>query len=550
MAETARTEPGPARAPHSSGLVAGLRAEWVAMDRGEFAVVLSLLGLSVAIRLMRLQPIEYYDDEVTRWHFIRQWFYPNEFRHAVWTHHMARFGLNVPVFFTMLLFGRQATTYYAWPVISFALQVLFAYLVAKRLGGRSAGVVAAILLSVFTGLDRGASQLLPDTFASTAMILVAYLMMRYQEAEPARRLPWLIGSALAFIWAYLIKESDLLFLPGAALAVWYCRGRFKDGVIFCAVLFGFIALETLGYRIFTDYSSRFSIVGEAHGDIEAGSGFWYLFERFARLELPWQMLVWAWVPSALWLLGTKDRRAPILVFLPAGFLFLLTFLVRSVDPLVIWTRFYSRYFDPVAALLVVGVALLATESVRRAWQANAPARLSELPARLAGYGVPITLGCVLLTGNLAYAAARENVKDHPAREVRRWSSILNDAYRRNLPIVEAKAKRGTPEERRVRSLKAVYGIYLKDQLLSTSDLAKNGEVPNILDAVRDSRHYSYVVHDAGVYGPEQVEQYVEKGCAVVVTEQKNHLSAAHGVPSLIVLTEDKLPKGCQPPERR
>ena len=40
--------------------------------------------------------------------------------------------------------------------------------------------------------------------------------------------------------------------------------------------------------------------------------------------------------------------------------------------------------------------------------------------------------------------------------------------RRNLPIVQKRAKRGELEERRVRSLKAVYGIYLNDKVIVTS----------------------------------------------------------------------------------
>jgi hypothetical protein len=172
MAEISRQDDrqpprGDARAP---GFAARLLAALPRVEPSELRVVAAFLAVCVAVRLMRLQPIESYDDEVTRWNFVRQWFYQNGFQHGPWTHHMARLGLNVPLFVVQALFGPHASAYYIWPVTSSALQVLLTYLTARRLGGSAAGVIAAILLSVVTGMDRGASQILPDACGATAMI--------------------------------------------------------------------------------------------------------------------------------------------------------------------------------------------------------------------------------------------------------------------------------------------------------------------------------------------------------------------------------------------
>jgi hypothetical protein len=545
--EAAAAAPPAVPAPQSGGFTAGLRRISANFDVQELCILLSVVALGCGLRILKLQPIEYYDDEVTRWHFVREWFYSHDFRHGQWTHHMARFGLNVPVFVMQALFGRKAHVYYYWPVASFTLQVALVYLTAKKLGGRGAAVLAALFLSVFGGLDRGASQLLPDTFSCTAMVLVCYLLARYQEADLERRMSWLIGTGLAFVWAYEIKESNLLFLPGTAAAVWLCRGRFRDGVWFCCVLFAAIALETLAFRLFTQYSSRFAIVGEAHGDI-AAAGFWTLFDRFTRLEPAWQMLFWMWLPSALWLAGSRDRRLQSLVLIPASFIFLLTFLVRSIHPMVIWTRFYSRYFDPVAPLLVIAVALFVAEGAKRLWPSVTPARLHSWPARMTRHAAACALVVCALVGLVEYAQAKASLPEHPLLETRRISAITNDAYRRNLPIVELRAKRGELEERRVRPLKLVYGVYLNDAQVATSDLARGGRLPEILDAVRDGKRYSYVLHDARAYRGHDLETWINQGCAVVLHEQKNHLNAAPGVPSLIVEQNAKLPESCRAPE--
>ncbi len=527
------------------------RATWerlvARIDLNEVALVLSLVVLSVAVRLLRLQPIEYYDDEVMRWNFVRQWFHDNSFRHGIWTHHMARFGINVPLFFAQLLFGRHASVYYVWPIASFALQVAFVYLTARRLGGRGAGVVAAILLSVFTGIDRGASQILPDAFGATALVVLSYLLTRYHDASSERRMPWLFGAAAAFIWAYLIKESNLLFLPGAALGVWLLRGRFRDGVWFTLLVFGFIALETLGFRLLTDYSSRFAIVGEAHGDIR-GTTFWGLFDRFTRLEPAWQMLVWTWAAASIWIVGSSDKRARVVVLLPAAFLFFLTFLVRSLDPLVIWTRFYSRYFEPTTGLMTIAIGLFVHESLGRAWRERVPERVRAWFSPSSRFGAAPWIFACLLVGLVEYGA-RDPSQESALAETRRISRIVNDTYRRNLPIVMQRSKRREHEERRVRPLKLIYGVYLNEAQIMSSPLAKQGALPDMLEVVKDSKKYSYVLHDPAAYAQGQVEEWVERGCALVVTEAKKHLLAAPGVPSLIVERTEKLPANCEPPAR-
>ena len=534
----------------SAGVGSRVAEVWASVRRWaastDAQVLACLLALCLLVRVLRLQPIEYYEDEVTRWHFVRDWFYSNSFRHGPWTHHMARFGVNVPLYFAQLFLGRHASVYYVWPVTAFALQVALVYLATKRLSGRAAGVFAALLLSLFSGMDRGASQLLPDGIGAAAIALVFYLLVRYQEPEAKHPLRWLVGAGLAFVWAYEIKESNLLFVPGLCLAVWLCRGRFRDGVLFACILFAGIAVETAYFRIFTDYSSRFAIVEESHG-IATAKNFWALFDRFTRLELPWQLLVYAWLLSTLWLLGSRDKRRLMLVLIPGTFVFLLTFMVRGIHPLVIWTRFFSRYFEPCAPLFVISVALFLEEAARRIWSAHAPARVSALPVTLGRWPVACTLGVCSVLGVLSYVAEDSQLPSPALTEARLISSITNDAYRRNLPIVQKRAKRGELEERRVRSLKAVYGIYLNDKVIVTSPAAKGGALPDILDTVHDSARYSYVLYDPRAYSEREIEEWVERGCALVVTEAQDHLNAAPKVPALILTQTEKLPDTCQPP---
>jgi hypothetical protein len=223
-------------------------------------------------------------------------------------------------------------------------------------------------------------------------------------------------------------------------------------------------------------------------------------------------------------------------------------LVRSIQPVVIWTRFYSRYFEPLAPLFVVAVALFLAEAARRAWPAEPSARLRQLSSLLSRQAAAVTLGVCTLVGFVEYAVAKGELPEHPLAEARRISAITNDAYRRNLPIVQARAKRGEEEERRVRPLKLVYGVYLDDRQIARSAAAKNGRLPGILEAVQSSKRYSYILNDERRYGAGQLEEWIERGCAIVLREEKGHLNAAAGVPSLVLDMTTKLPEHCKPPE--
>lgn len=514
---------------------------------GELALLLSVLGLCVTVRLLRLQPIELYDDEVMRWSFVRQWFYDNSFRRGVWTHHMARFGVNAPLFVVQAFVGRHGAAYYVWPIASFALQVLLSFAVAKRLAGRAAAVVAALLLSVFAGLDRGASQILPDAFGGTAMTLVLYLLIRHHDAPTHQRRAWLLAATAAFVWAYEIKESNLLFLPGLVLAVWQLKRRFRDALVLLLVLAACIAVETLLYWSLTDYSSRFAIVGEAHGLVHGT--FWGLFERFTRLEPPWQMLFWTWLASVVALARSPDPRTRALLLLPVGFVFLLTFLVRGLDPLLIWTNFYSRYFEPAAPLMAIAVGIFLTEAVKRAWSERVPLRLRAASSRVLGHGTPLAIGACFGVAALEYAAFRDFF-EHPLGETRRIASITNDAYRRNLPIVVERAPAGLIEERRARPLKVIYGIYLDDRAIAISPLARQGRLPDVLEVMQDGERYSYLLQDPSAYSDLDVERYVTQGCALLAREMFGHLRATPGVPSLALRERNTLPARCRAPERR
>src|SRR4051812_3916920 len=81
-------------------------------------------------------------DAITKWQFVRQWSYANDFKNVPWDHHMARMGVNVVTWLVQKTVGTNWRAYYVGPMFMVALQLPFVYLLAKRLAGRLAGVLA------------------------------------------------------------------------------------------------------------------------------------------------------------------------------------------------------------------------------------------------------------------------------------------------------------------------------------------------------------------------------------------------------------------------
>lgn len=502
------------------------------IDVDELTVIVSLLALCVLVRCLHLTQIDIYWDAGAKWQFARQWSFENDFSQAKWSHHMARFGVNVPAFFVQKVFGATTTTYYILPVAMHTLQALCVYMIARRLHGRVAGVIGVLFMTFFSGMTRNASQLLPDGIAGSTALLAGYFFLRFHEADGRARRRWLVASAFACIWTYAIKESAVLIFPGFGVAVLLSRRSFKEASLFTGLIAGYALLETAGFRIFTLYPHRLAIVEEEHGFYPPMT-FWELFDRFGKLDPPWQMLFWLWVASLVFDLGSSDKRRRLLALLPLGYVLVLTFMVRRVNPIQPWLSFKPRYMTPAAGFFVTAVAVFLGESLRRAWELIEWPKLRAWSQDVATHAGNYTLGLCVVLGAGAYQAARPDLPHHPIAMQRRDAKILNDAYRRNLPIVE-------DDYKNARGLKTIYAVFLQAKYLAQSTLAKPGWLPDTRDSVLVSKRgnkLAYLLRDDAAYGKGDLDRYVEDGCAVVVTAKGR----------VVISATSKLPEHCKAP---
>jgi Dolichyl-phosphate-mannose-protein mannosyltransferase len=549
MQETDSDGAAPSSAsPYAQHLQGGIRA-WLFRIQ-DVVIALSLGAVCLLRRIETLEPVNTGGDAATKWLFVRQWFYRHDFAHAEWNHHMTRFGVLVPAYFAQRIFGHGIRGYYAAPLCACVVQVIFVYACGKRLLGRFAGVLAALLLIYTSVMATAGSQLLPDLFTGTYGIVMTYLFLRYADAQGKARTAWLVASAVVAFIGYLAKETMVFFYPGMAIAIWLAarnapgepearswKATLKPLAVFFGVLLLGLALETLAYRVFTQYHSRAAIVVASHiGNSDEGgrpdTTFWKLFDRYLHIDKGWIVAFYVFLPCWLGLLGfAKNYRVRAVLSVVASFFFLLTFLVRSINPLLLWQRFMSRYLDPTAPFVELITALFVALVLQQLWQERS-AQFSVLD-RAPRFGALIAAALCAALAFSSYASLKEDGQ-RALTTASELAEMANDTYARNLPIVIRRPRSGGASY--ARDILALYAIYI-----DPAALVRDGRMPSFEEAKRVSGSVTYLVKSPRAYNMAKVNALLDAGCALEVRET---------TPTMTAAPWGTLPASCHAPNAR
>lgn len=479
----------------------------------DLLIVLALLALFALVHRF-VEAVEIGGDAISKWHFVRQWSYNNDFAHAKWDQHQARMGVNAFTWLVQKVFGRSWRAYYVGPLFMAAVQLPFAYALGRRLGGRGVGILAALFITFLAAVHRSASQLLPDGFAGTDALIAAYLFARFAEAEHEReRWRWLLSvTAVAFL-GYLTKETFFFFYPGFVIGLWLVRRRVRDVAIFCGGLLLGLGLETLAYRLFTDYGSRLAIVRGTHGKGGGDEeplviGWSQLAKPITALDGDWHLLLGLALVGALLLLSLR-RRAPrglplarLVVLLALSHVVLLTLSTQAFqNPL-------PRYMDPVvpfAALCAaggVGIALVALFSLKPLAKLGDWGPLTRFgPAAGSEATALWTLAAVAVMALLVYRQQRASSPFDGWTQGAMIAELGAHTYDRNLPILAPNASSKT--------LMTLYQVYLDD-----ARLARDGRLPNYNEAKHRYQNLAYIVKDPRAYRRNTFRRLLDARCVL------------------------------------
>jgi len=364
-------------------------------------------------------------------------------------HRTTRFSVILPVAVAQVLLGSHPDVYYVLPVLNSMIQAALAFLIGLRLRGRLTGFLAALAITLFPYMIRAGSQVRPEIFSITYVLLALLFFLEYLERTEREAAPLLWTAAWVFI-AYEAKITNLFFVPGLLIAVLAYKKKPMHAVLFCAILLGLFLVETGAYAAFTPYKfGELEIILKNH--IHSGGEPFYvarfvdLFQRYSRahLQLYWQVPFGLFAVAAVfYIVRGIDRGISAISIAAISFFVGITFEVAGFNPLAPAEGFINRYFSAVLAPVFLVLAYAGDGIVARLrgrQTERSPSASPRVYLGVLGFAVVVFLCFFSLPGLPAGVGDYVNSPLHPLRHPlainERYRLEINHAYTTDMPIV-------------------------------------------------------------------------------------------------------------------
>lgn len=141
-------------------------------------------------RFLTLDLIEKSGDAVWKWSFLRYYAVSGIWYPDTPDHHQGRWGLNLPVYALMKLFGTSWWVYYIYPLLTALGCAILAYWIAAKLRSKAAGVATFLLICFFPHTVRESTQFLPMMPATFYMLGAIVLLLRHLKTGALMPLFW------------------------------------------------------------------------------------------------------------------------------------------------------------------------------------------------------------------------------------------------------------------------------------------------------------------------------------------------------------------------
>lgn len=186
---------------------------------GETAVIVSLLVLTLWFRVSTQMITHTGVDERDYWTSAKA--LSQGYEYPELSHRTVRWAVILPVALIQLLFGVHPNVYYIAPVLNALAQTFLVYIIGRRLKNRMTGIIAAFFMIFFPYQIRAASQVRPEIFSMTYILLAVFFFIKYlADGNRGRRpLVSLCLSSLMIFVSYEAKITNLFFLPGFFAAI-------------------------------------------------------------------------------------------------------------------------------------------------------------------------------------------------------------------------------------------------------------------------------------------------------------------------------------------
>lgn len=410
-----------------------------------FWATLLILILGCLQKLNILPPIENGQDAVSKWLMMKSLWLNAENTYWHWSHHTARWGMNIWIILVTKIFGAHPNSYYILPLLAYLVSIYYIFKIGILLFKDNRALIAPILFIFFAQYERNAVQLIPAVFSNAYVTSSYYFLLIYLEKKP--RLKILLLSIVLFFLAYLTKLPNLFFLPGFFLTIYFYKKDLKHIILYGLPLFALYLGETLTYFLFTEFKfGRLQIILGNHmkGPKLVEVPFKYLFQRFRNAHTPlgqYLYLFFMIFPFFIWKFKTKAKLIQGLFVTTFIFYFLKAFVQKGYNPIILIEPFNERY-------LLAGVPLLLICLI-----SYLPNKIGNKIVNLDIRKITITLGVVCFgyfISNSIQLIKGEHRFNQNIKEV----ALFNKAYSAGIPIITNDYHK---------NLYNVYRVFLSDE---------------------------------------------------------------------------------------
>jgi len=415
------------------------------IDRDSKLILFALLIFTLFFRLATLMMIHTGVDERDYWYSAKALSHGLPYPEI--SHRTTRYAVILPTALAQLVLGSAPNVYYVMPILNNIIQVGLAFLIGIRLKGKLTGFIAGLSLAIFPYMIRAGSQVRPEIFSVTYILLALLCFIEYLERDDDD-LPPLLWTAATLFVAYEAKITNLFFVPGFALAILIEKKRLSHALLLCGILLGLFLAETGLYAVFTSYKlGELDIImkNHFHPDSMTLSGPLGLLGRYSsrNLQAYWRIPFALFALSAVYYLARgKDKRVRSLIIASLSFFLFITLEVKSLNPITPAESFINRYFSAVLGPVFIVLGYAVEELLTKA-SPRAVASLGRWPKRAACGVLALGAAGVLVLFSLPnlpkgvreYANSPARLDSHPLSLNVAYRDEINRAWAEGTPIV-------------------------------------------------------------------------------------------------------------------
>ncbi len=424
-----------------------------AMSRYDRILIVGLVVFALFFRLATIMMINTGVDERDYWQSARA--ISQGLPYPELSHRTTRYAVILPVSAAQLVLGVHPNVYYVMPVLNCMVQAGLAYALGFRLRGRLTGFLASLALILFPYMIRAGSQVRPEVFSITYMLLALFYFVRYMDPENERFRP-LLWSTLWMFVSYETKITNLFLVPGLFLAILIYKRKPRHAWMMAGLLLGLFLMETALYAGLTPYKfGELEIITQKHFHIDSFTvpHLINLLQRYApdNLQPYWSVPFAIFGIGSIWYLAKgRDRGIKGLILGALSFFFFITIAVKGLHPITPAESFINRYFSVALVPVFLTLAFLAEGALRRALGNGHSLRLIGDPSTLlailalGAFAVGIVFSLPILPNRLrSYAHSPFQLASHPFALNEKYRQMINQAYLDGMPIVSSSGLAGS-----------------------------------------------------------------------------------------------------------